>query len=179
MDLPRVVGCLPGARLTERCGPERYRGEMKVRLGPVTVTFVGTAQLTELDPVARSALLKVEGRDKNGRGGAAADMRFVIVPAGTVSQVVVTTQLTLSGAVAQYGRGSAMIVNMSNLLVSEFAANLRVELTSSTFEATLPGSDALAESGARNRPLNPIRLAITLFGQLIARSVRRVLGRRT
>jgi hypothetical protein len=129
--------------------------------------------------VANTALLKVEGRDKNGLGGAAADMRFTIVRVGTVSQVVVITQLTLSGAVAQYGRGSAMIANMSNLLVNEFATNLRAELTSATSDATPSRSEASTASAARNGPLNLLRPAITMFGKAIVRFVRRLVGHRT
>jgi carbon monoxide dehydrogenase subunit G len=124
MDIPRIAPCMPGAELTEQVDPATYKGKVAVRLGPVALSFAGTARLEEVDEANRSARVKASGNDSKGRGGANATATFRIEPAGAGSRVLVHTNLMLSGSVAQYGRGAGMIQDVAGQLIRQFATNL-------------------------------------------------------
>ncbi|NYZ13696.1 SRPBCC family protein [Azospirillum sp. RWY-5-1] len=128
LDIPRIAPCMPGARLISVDGDDAYTGEVQVRLGPVVMSFRGQARITSKDEANRSATVRAEGRDQKGRGGATADVTFRMVPAGAGTAVEIDTALTLSGSVAQYGRGAGMINDLANHLIGQFAGNLRKEL---------------------------------------------------
>src|SRR5215472_18749475 len=104
MDVKRVAPCMPGAKLTEIVDERTFKGTVGVRLGPVALTFAGTAQFESVDAAARRARIKANGSDAKGRGGAMAIVDFALKEAGSGSAVLVHTNLTLSGSVAQYGR---------------------------------------------------------------------------
>jgi carbon monoxide dehydrogenase subunit G len=128
MDIPRIAPCMPGAELTEVVGPQNFGGKISVRLGPVSLAFAGRVQIDSMDEVNHSARVKAQGNDAKGRGAANATATFRIEPAGTGSKVVIHTDLMLSGAVAQYGRGVGMIQATASQIINQFAANLRVQL---------------------------------------------------
>jgi len=131
MDVRRVAACLPGAELTEVVDDRTFKGNVGVRLGPVALTFTGIAQFTELDAAAQKAAIKASGTDAKGRGGAQALVGFRIQPVAAGSKVLVHTNLSLSGAVAQYGRGVGMIQDVANQLVKQFAQRLKAEIAKS------------------------------------------------
>jgi uncharacterized protein len=128
MDVPRIAPCMPGAELTEVVDPENFGGKISVRLGPVALTFAGRVQIDSIDDVNHSARVKAQGNDAKGRGGANATATFHIEPAGTGSKVLIHTDLMLSGAVAQYGRGVGMIQATAAQIINQFASNLRAQL---------------------------------------------------
>jgi hypothetical protein len=99
-----------------------------VRLGPVALTFAGLIKFEEIDDANHTARVKAQGTDAKGRGGANAAASFRLEPAGAGSKVVVHTDLTLSGAVAQYGRGVGMIQATAAQLMKQFADNLKKQL---------------------------------------------------
>ncbi len=109
LDIERIAPCMPGAELTEVVSKNIYRGKIGVRLGPVALTFAGVVKLEDIDDSAHTARVAAQGTDAKGRGGANAASVFRLEPAGSGSKVVVHTNLTLSGAVAQYGRGVGII----------------------------------------------------------------------
>ena len=109
MDIRRIAPCMPGAELTEVVDERTYKGKIGVRLGPVALTFAGTVVFEEIDNENCQAKVKANGNDAKGRGAANAVSTFRLEPAGEGSKVLVHTDLTLSGAVAQYGRGVGMI----------------------------------------------------------------------
>ena len=123
-DVPRIVPCMPGAELTEATGDGTYRGNVKVKIGPVQLQFNGEAKLYDIDPVARSMKMRSRASDVKGRGTVASEMTFAMKPSGGQTEVHVTTDLTLTGAVAQYGRGAGLIKEVANQFTQEFAANL-------------------------------------------------------
>src|ERR1700746_1071699 len=102
MDIQRIAPCMPGAQLTEVVDEKTYKGNIGVRLGPVALTFAGTVVVEELDDLHPSALVRAQGNDAKGRGAAQAKATFRLEPSATGSKVLVHTDLTLSGAVAQY-----------------------------------------------------------------------------
>ena len=142
LDVPRIMPCLPGAKLTEVVGPGKYKGAVTVKLGPVSLTFNGQVELVKQDDEAHIAWLKGSGVDPKGRGGAQSEFSFALteVPGGT--DVVVTTNLSLSGSVAQYGRGSGMISEVAAQILKQFEKNLTKSFAST--EATAPTAPPLA-----------------------------------
>ena len=131
MDIPRIAPCMPGAELTGVADKDTYNGKVSVKLGPVALAFAGQVKFTEIDNDARKARCKAQGKDSKGRGGANANVDFHLEPAGTGSRVLVKTDLTLSGAVAQYGRASGMIQDVAQALIGQFANNLKAQLAAS------------------------------------------------
>jgi hypothetical protein len=128
MDIPRIAPCMPGAELTEIVDPQNYKGKISVRLGPVALTFAGRVEFENIDEANRSARIKAQGNDAKGRGAANAAATFRIEPAGNGSKVLIHTDLMLSGAVAQYGRGVGMIQATAAQIIGQFAANVRAQL---------------------------------------------------
>jgi carbon monoxide dehydrogenase subunit G len=128
LDIERIAPCMPGAELTEVVGKNTYKGKIGVRLGPVALTFAGIVRLEEIDDAARTARVAAQGTDAKGRGGANAASVFRLEPAGSGSKVLVHTSLTLSGAVAQYGRGVGIIQATASQLMNQFAKCLKEKL---------------------------------------------------
>jgi len=152
LDVPRMARCMPGATLTEAREDRSYAGNVAVKLGPVRLTFAGEARITELDETARRAKVEGKGNDTKGRGSAQAKLDFVLVPEGAGTRVVVTTDLQLTGSVAQYGRGAGLIKEVANQLVGEFAGNLARDIATSeppqaTASSPLPAAPPRAVSG--------------------------------
>jgi carbon monoxide dehydrogenase subunit G len=144
-DVPRIAPCMPGAELTEVIDDKTFKGKISVRLGPVALAFAGTVSFVELDAATRTAKVKAQGTDSKGRGGANATASFHVEPSGTGSKVLVHTDLSLSGAVAQYGRGVGVIQATSAQIMTQFANNLKAHLAQS---AAPPAPAATATDGA-------------------------------
>lgn len=154
MDIPRIAPCMPGAELTETVDPQNYKGKISVRLGPVALAFAGRVEFDNVDEANHSARVKAQGSDAKGRGSANATAAFRIEPAGAGSKVLIHTDLALSGAVAQYGRGVGMIQATAAQIIGQFAGNLRAQLEqqpssepSATAQSPTPPSQAKPISG--------------------------------
>jgi uncharacterized protein len=128
LDIEGIAPCMPGAKLNEVTGGNTYKGEISVRLGPVALTFAGIVKLEDIDESKHTARVSAQGTDAKGRGGANAASVFRLEPAGNGSKVLVHTNLNLSGAVAQYGRGVGIIQATAAQLMNQFAKNLREKL---------------------------------------------------
>jgi uncharacterized protein len=128
LDIERIAPCMPGAELTEVVDRNTYKGKIGVRLGPVALTFAGIVKFEQIGGATRSARVAAQGTDAKGRGGANAASVFRLEPAGEGSKVLVHTNLTLSGAVAQYGRGVGIIQATAAQLMKQFAACLKEKL---------------------------------------------------
>ena len=128
MDIRRVAPCMPGAELTDVVDERTYKGKIGVRLGPVALTFAGTVKFEEIDDANRTARVAAQGNDAKGRGAANAVASFHLEPAGGGTKVLVHTNLTLSGAIAQYGRGVGIIQMTAAQIITQFANNLRAQL---------------------------------------------------
>ena len=135
-DLERIAPCLPGAQLTEVEG-DTYRGQVKVKVGPIVAQFKGQASFVTRDDVAHTASLKGEGRDTTGKGTASAIITAqltAVTPTSTKCSVV--TNLTISGKVAQFGRGA--LADVSDKLLAQFSENLNQLITSAPAATTAP-----------------------------------------
>ena len=135
-DLERIAPCLPGAQLTEVEG-DTYRGQVKVKVGPIVAQFKGQASFVSRDDMAHTASLKGEGRDTTGKGTASAIITAqltAVTPTSTKCSVV--TNLTISGKVAQFGRGA--LADVSDKLLAQFSENLNQLITSAPAATTAP-----------------------------------------
>lgn len=136
-DVERIAPCLPGAQLQEIEGDE-YRGVVKVKVGPIQAQYKGKATFVERDDVAHRAVLEASGRDTRGQGNASATITARLEPSGTGTHVTVTTDLTVTGKVAQFGRG--VMADVSAKLLGQFVDNLE--------QTVLADADADADAGA-------------------------------
>jgi carbon monoxide dehydrogenase subunit G len=152
MDIERIVPCVPGAELTEIVDQNTYKGKVSVRLGPVALTFSGVAKFEVTNNAARRARVKAQGTDNKGRGGAAATVNFQLEPSGTGSKVLVDTDLALSGAVAQYGRGAGMIQNVAAQLINQFAEALKGQIV----QMPLSAPAAVSNTATTTPPSKPV-----------------------
>src|SRR6266516_5925368 len=104
LDVERIAPCMPGAQLQEVEGDE-YRGIVKVKVGPITAQYKGTAKLAEVDETNRRIVIDASGRDTRGQGNAKASIVVTMQPEGAGTKVDVVTDLSITGKVAQFGRG--------------------------------------------------------------------------
>lgn len=125
-DIPGVAKCLPGADLTDQIGDDKFVGNVLIRLGPVKLEFTGSATIVERNADAKQIVVDAAGADKKGRGqaGLMLTAKLNATPKGT--KVVVTQDLQLSGAAAQYGRG--LVSDVTSVLMADFATNMQNRL---------------------------------------------------
>jgi carbon monoxide dehydrogenase subunit G len=131
MNIQGIAPCMPGAQLTEVVDDKSYKGNIAVRLGPVALTFAGLVTFEEIDNTNHTARVRAQGTDAKGRGSAQAAATFRLEPSATGSKVLVHTDLTLSGSVAQYGRGVGMIQATASAIMTQFANNLKKQIAAS------------------------------------------------
>lgn len=131
LDLERLAPCVPGATLTSRDGDD-FHGKIKVKLGPVGLTYNGVIKILSQDADAKIAVLEGGGRETRGNGTAKAVITCRLVESGGVTDVFVDTDLAITGKPAQFGRGA--LADVAGTLIGTFADNLAAEITSSAGE---------------------------------------------
>lgn len=120
-DLERIAPCMPGAQLQEVEG-ETFRGVVKVKVGPVSAQYKGEASFVERDEEAGVMVLRAEGRETRGSGNANATITARLTPDDDGTAVSLTTDLTITGRVAQFGRG--VLADVSAKLLGQFVESL-------------------------------------------------------
>lgn len=169
MDIPVILPCMPGAELVEQIDARTFKGKVSVRLGPVGLVFLCDARFTEIDDEKYRAQVEADGADAKGRGTAKASIAFQCQPSAVGSKILITTDLALSGAVAQYGRGVGLIQNVANQIIQQFSRNLETRIGQIKAHALAggqaaavpeapgapPGGPAPLAAGARNVPGDP------------------------
>jgi carbon monoxide dehydrogenase subunit G len=126
-DLERVAPCLPGAAITGHDEDGTYHGTFTVKLGPMTAAYNGTIKIEDVDESTHTATLKAKGTDKRGQGGANATIVNSLSASAGATRVEAVTDFTITGRLAQFGRGG-MMEDVSNRLLREFAACLQTRL---------------------------------------------------
>lgn len=148
-DVERIAPCLPGAQLQEVDG-DTYRGVVKVKVGPILAQFKGEAEFVERDETAHRAVLKAKGRDTGGKGNAEALITAQLVEKGEGSTLVtVTTDLTITGRIAQFGRGA----------LAEVSAKLLKQFVEQLHDTVLVPGDAPDAAAAREPEAVPAKAA--------------------
>ena len=144
-DLEAIAPCMPGAQLTEVEG-EEFRGNVKVKVGPITAQYKGVAKFIEKDQSAHRAVIDAQGRDTRGQGNANAVITATLVPQGSGTRVNVLTDLKLTGKVAQFGRGA--IADVSGALLDQFVSCLEHDLLAVDTEPTGPAAEVVTPAAA-------------------------------
>ena len=145
-DLERIAPCLPGAQLTEVEG-DTYRGQVKVKVGPIVAQFKGQASFVTRDDAAHTASLKAEGRDTTGKGTASAIITAQLTSVTpTSTKCTVVTELTISGKVAQFGRGA--LADVSDKLLKQFSENLNQLIASAPATTTTAATETTTSAPA-------------------------------
>jgi len=121
LDVERIAPCMPGATVEEFDG-EVVTGRIRVKVGPVSLTYRGTAKFTERDPDTRVVVVDASGKETRGAGTASAAVRASLVPSGEGTEVSIHTTMNVTGRPAQFGRG--VIAEVGGKLVEKFAENL-------------------------------------------------------
>jgi carbon monoxide dehydrogenase subunit G len=150
LDVNQVVHCMPGAELGEVVDPETFRGRVRIKVGPITVAYNGTARISERDDAARRAVLSAEGRETTGPGSARATATMSVAESAGGSTVTLVTDYTVAGRVANFGRG--VMEDVSRRLVSEMAGCIKSHLEAPEADAPAPADAAGAaaeDTGAR------------------------------
>ncbi|VEG57923.1 carbon monoxide dehydrogenase subunit G [Mycolicibacterium aurum] len=146
-DGERVAPCLPGATLLSVDG-DTFHGAVKVKVGPITVSYKGVATYQDTDAAAQRIVLRAEGKETRGNGTAAATVTAHLKDEGSESDpathVVISTDLAISGKAAQFGRG--VLADVSGNLIAQFAKTLEAELLggSATPATTAPTAETAA-----------------------------------
>ena len=128
----RIAPCLPGAELHDVDG-DNFHGAVKIKVGPITAQYKGTATYQEKDQASKRVIIKGDGRDTRGAGNASALITAELTEiSSSITNVKVLTELTITGKVAQFGRGA--ISDVSGKLMTQFATNLEELLNTSSNE---------------------------------------------
>jgi len=157
-DLARIAPCLPGATLTSVEG-DIYKGHVTVKVGPIVAKFGGQAIFQERNDTEHRAVLKGDGRDSTGKGNASAIItaQLEVVDVNT-TRCTVTTDLTITGKIAQFGRGA--LADVSDKLLKQFVINLETTVLSQEISKTEVTTDLIVENKlvqntlVENAPLN-------------------------
>jgi len=164
MDVPRIIPCMPGAKLDETVDDSHWKATMAVKLGPISLSFITDVTREEEDESARRAKLSAKAREARGRGNAQATIESTLTPQNGGTRVDIVTDLQLAGAVAQYGRG--LVEDVSSQMVTKFADCLKKQLAASPEEAA-------AAVEAQSRPVSGLRLGFSALLRSLGRLFRR------
>lgn len=170
LDVEAIAPCMPGAKLDTVDG-DNFTGTVKVKLGPVSMTYGGKAHFVEKDEATHKAVIQGTGKETRGSGTASALVTTQLISEGPNStRVEVTTDLTVTGKPAQFGRG--VMQDVAGRIIDQFAANL---------EAVIAGGGAAAEATAAGaaapapKPLPQAADSIDLLGTAGAPVLKRAL----
>jgi carbon monoxide dehydrogenase subunit G len=175
LDVNKIVGCVPGAELSEVVDPTTFKGKVKVKVGPITVAYNGTAKIADRNDSERTATLEAEGRETTGPGSARAKARMSVLPEGAGSVVKIVTDYSVAGRVAQFGRG--VMEDVSRRIVNDMAACIKSNVEAG--EAAPGAGDGPGASGASaaSAPSQPAQATpVNAFGLLFSVLWARVRG---
>lgn len=149
-----AVACMPGATLTEKIGDHGFKATVSLKVGPVKLQFAGEGSLGNLSADGSYGEMLARGSDGKGRGGFKTEMKFHLEPHESATRVRVETDLTLSGSVAQYGRGAGIVKEVASQLTEQFTSNLqhRVKTEAPASTAGVAPAEPAAPAAHDNHP---------------------------
>jgi carbon monoxide dehydrogenase subunit G len=148
LDVERVAPTVPGAQVLEQTGEDAYKVAIKVKVGPMSMTYRGEVEITERDETAHRAVMKARAKESRGQGTADADVTMVLDGGNGTTSATVTTDVQLSGKVATMGQG--VLQDVSGRLVKTFAQNLAAMLEGG---AEQPGGPQEEAAGLATTPM--------------------------
>lgn len=147
LDIERIAVCLPGAAI-DSSADDVYTGRVKIKAGPVTVSYAGEMQMQDVDEQNHSVKLAAQGKEQRGSGTVKADIAARVLPAGESSaRVELVTDLAITGKPAQLGRG--LIADVGSKIIDQFAANLAREMSGP------PAAEETPDASSAPRPVAP------------------------
>jgi carbon monoxide dehydrogenase subunit G len=149
LDIDRIAPCMPGAALDSVTGDD-FTGRVKVKLGPINLTYQGKGSFIEKDETTHKAVIDARGKDQRGNGTAAAIVTATLAAEGSVTRVDVLTDLNITGRPAQFGRG--VMTDVGNKLLGQFADKLSAQLASGDAGLADPAAVDTAAAGAQQEP---------------------------
>ena len=147
LDVEQVAPCMPGATIDGVDG-EVISGKIKVKVGPIALTYAGKARFTEKDEQARLVVLEASGKETRGTGTASATVRSTLQDLGGQTRVTVHTTMNITGRPAQFGRG--VMVEVGGKIIEKFATNLAAQLATGG-PAAQPATDSTAAQPATDQ----------------------------
>ena len=175
-DVERVAPCIPGAELLSVDGDD-FTGAVKVKVGPITVSYRGEATFQEKDAAAQRVVIKANGKETRGNGNAAALVTAALKAEGESTTVVITTDLTISGKAAQFGRG--VLADVSSSLIGQFAKNLEADLVGGSQSPVTETSSAAGQPAAaapQDNAINSLALVKAVAPSLAKRHAPAIAG---
>jgi len=164
MDVNRVAPCMPGASLDSVEGDD-IKGRIKVKVGPIAMTYAGTAHFTERDEQNHVIVLEASGKETRGAGTASATVRSTLQEQGAQTHVIVNTTLNVTGRPAQFGRG--VMAEVGGKLIGIFASNLADMLAADSAQPADEGSgDGEQEGDLDQRSLESLALPVRTYNGL-------------
>ena len=142
-DPATAVACMPGATLTQTLGEHAFKATVSLKVGPIKLQFAGEGELCNLSADGTYGEMRAKGSDSKGRGSFKTEMKFHVVAEGPQTRVKVETDLTLTGSVAQYGRGSGIVREVASQLTTDFTRNLEAKVLSDAHDT--PADQAAQE----------------------------------
>jgi uncharacterized protein len=142
LDVERVAPTVPGAQVLERTGDDAYKVAIKVRVGPMSMTYRGEVEIAERDDESHRAVMKARAKEARGQGTADADVTMQLRGENGRTSATVTTEVELSGKAAQMGQG--VLQDVAGRLVETFARNLATMLEGGEVAPAAPAAGAAA-----------------------------------
>jgi uncharacterized protein len=169
-DVESVAPLLPGATLEGKQDDGSYAGTVKVKVGPISVTYRGTLYFAELDHEARKAVMEASGQEINGQGSTQATITATVSGSGSTSVLTMDTDMEVRGKVAQFGRGA--IDNVSQKILDQFAHNLEAQVLSSEQQAAAGTQSSQDSAGGPSERATESGEALNALSLLPVPSVR-------
>jgi carbon monoxide dehydrogenase subunit G len=154
LDVPRVAPCLPGATVEDGGGDEgEYKGQMKIKIGPITASYKGTVKIQEADEAAHRVAMRAQAKDARGQGTAAATITSTMEEVADGTKITVVTDMRVTGPAAQFGRG--VMQDVSAKLMTRFAECLAEQMQASPDVETTAEAEAPAEAETETETAAP------------------------
>jgi carbon monoxide dehydrogenase subunit G len=165
MDVPRVIPCMPGAELIETIDESHWKARMKVKLGPISLSFLTDVERREVDEAQRRVVLAAKAREERGRGAANATIESSLVSEGDRTRVATVTDLALTGMAAQFGRG--LIQDITVQLLDSFAYCLEQQLVAEQGDPSEGNPEPVAP-----RPVSGLAVGAAAMRSMVGRHKR-------
>jgi carbon monoxide dehydrogenase subunit G len=162
LDVERVAPCMPGAEVTERIGDDAYKVSVKVKVGPMSMTYRGEVQIVDRDEQERRATMHVKAKEARGQGTADADVHMSLAEQAGGTHAAIKTEVQMSGRIAAMGQ--SVIGDVSAKLIETFAANLAAMLSdgggpshiaAAASAGAAPAGDPSVSSDTAAAPVDP------------------------
>lgn len=161
-DVPRVASCIPGTQITESLGDGRFKGRVEVKLGPIAAAFDGDAEHTT-DAANFTGTIAGNGRDRGAGSRAKFSTVYRLGETATGTDVLVESDISLAGAVAQFGR-TGLLEEVTSRMLQQFAANLETQIAAEAHAST----DAAPAAPVAAAPVTPLNLGGILWASMLA-----------